>query len=366
MIQVSIIKVAGKFSRIDYDIYSLTSYPQLKEFLFTLGWVPDEWNTDDDGNKTSPKITTSSLSSIGDEELGLLLKRMFVLRHRRSFLENKKRPQELGLLSKIRGDGRVASEAITCGTPTARYKHRAPIANVPKAKKKVLYGKEMREVYCCKPPYILVGSDLSGIEARLLGHYAWPYDGGELAFDLLQGDVHTKTAMMLGVDRDTAKTFRYAAMYGAGGAKIGRTIGVSTTQGQRKLDEFFEKSKGLGGIKRDLERAYKKNKYIRGLDGRRLHIRGKHILLNSLIQSSAAIIFKYWSTLVWEEIERKGMDAEIIIMYHDEFQMRAMYNDLVELRAILAMTLLETEQHFNLRVPLTTDTKAGMNWADTH
>ena len=54
------------------------------------------------------------------------------------------------------------------------------------------------------------GSDLSGIEARLLGHFTYSFDGGEMARELLAGDIHTKTAIAMGISRNTAKTIRYA------------------------------------------------------------------------------------------------------------------------------------------------------------
>ena len=54
------------------------------------------------------------------------------------------------------------------------------------------------------------GSDLSGIEARLLGHFTYSFDGGDMARELLAGDIHTKTAVAMGISRNTAKTIRYA------------------------------------------------------------------------------------------------------------------------------------------------------------
>ena len=36
--------IGGPFSKVGFEKYDLDSPDQLKEFLFTLGWVPDEWN----------------------------------------------------------------------------------------------------------------------------------------------------------------------------------------------------------------------------------------------------------------------------------------------------------------------------------
>lgn len=68
----------------------------------------------------------------------------------------------------------------------------------------------MRQVYCCHLPYLMIGSDLSGVEARLLGHFTSFFDEGEMAKELLAGDIHSKNAALIGKDRNTAKTFFYA------------------------------------------------------------------------------------------------------------------------------------------------------------
>ena len=210
--QGELTKVLGPFSKVSFEKYDLNSPDQLKEFLYTLGWVPDEWNYNKETKeRTSPKITLSSLESIGSSDLGKWIGRYYTLRHRRNFLQNPKDPENKGLLSFIREDGRVEADANTCGTPTARMRHRPPILNVPKPTWSVPYGIELRSVFICKDPYEMWGSDLSGIEARLLGHFTYSFDGGEMARELLAGDIHTKTAVAMGISRNTAKTIRYAS-----------------------------------------------------------------------------------------------------------------------------------------------------------
>jgi DNA polymerase I len=204
-------KVGGPFSKIAFEKYDLDSPDQLKEFLFTLGWVPDLWNINKvTKERTSPKITESSLESIGSSDLGRWISRYYTLRHRRNTLENIKDPESKGLLSYLDEKNTVAADAFTIGTPSFRYRHQNPICNVPKADPKVIYGAEMRTAYCCHPPYYMVGSDLSGVEARLLGHFTSFFDGGEMARELLDGDIHSKNAELIKRDRNTAKTFFYA------------------------------------------------------------------------------------------------------------------------------------------------------------
>lgn len=56
----------------------------------------------------------------------------------------------------------------------------------------------------------MLGADLKAIEARVFGHYTMPYDDGEYARDLLERDVHSKNAELIGTSRQVAKSFLYA------------------------------------------------------------------------------------------------------------------------------------------------------------
>lgn len=132
------------------------------------------------------------------------------MKHRRNTIVNFKDPCGKGIISNLREDGRVPAEGITCGTPTGRTTHRGSVCNVPKCDEKVLYGCRMRELFCVRDPYVMIGADLSAIEARLFGHYTFPYDGGHYAKELLEGDIHSNNAKLIERDRDTAKTFYYA------------------------------------------------------------------------------------------------------------------------------------------------------------
>ena len=111
-----------------YIEYDLNSPDQLKEFLFTLGWVPDLWNINKETKeRTSPKITESSLDSIGSSDLGRWISRYYTLKHRRNTLENINDPENKGLLSYLDEKNTVAADAFTVGTPTLRYRHKPPV-----------------------------------------------------------------------------------------------------------------------------------------------------------------------------------------------------------------------------------------------
>lgn len=90
-------------------------------------------------------------------------------------------------------------------------------------------------------------------------------------------------------------------------------LGCSRKEAEKLIEDFFNGNPGLLALVSSLKAFYKKYKYIQAINGSRLMIRSDHVLLNSLIQASAAILFKRWGCYIWEAIEAQGLDAKIII-----------------------------------------------------
>lgn len=84
-----------------------------------------------------------------------------------------------GYLSLIRSDGRVSTPSDTLGASTTRTRH-IEIANVPRVSS--LFGEPMRAMFGVEKGRIQYGYDYSAVEARVSGHFVYPYKGGpELA-----------------------------------------------------------------------------------------------------------------------------------------------------------------------------------------
>ena len=200
--------IRGPFTKIAFENINLDSSDQVKKYLLSVGWIPTEYNfSKTTGERTSPKLTEDSFSSIKDDT-GKLVSERSVLVHRRRLLQNIEDPENKGLISLIREDGRITAGAIICATPTARASH-IGIVNIPRVS--TALGKEIRELFYCLPPYVQLGLDLASIETRVLAHFTTSYDGGEYWNYINEvPDIHRATADILGCDRNTAKTFRYA------------------------------------------------------------------------------------------------------------------------------------------------------------
>ncbi len=155
-------------------------------------------------------------------------------------------------------------------------------------------------------------------------------------------------------------------MYGAGVGKVMSILSCSRAEAEKAIDLFYQASPALRKLNDRLKVFYKQHKYIQAINGARLQIRSEHVLLNSLIQASSAIIFKRWSCIVWDEIQRLGLDAVIIIMMHDELQLRVHEKDIELIKEVLSYTLRQTQEFYNVLVELKTDSRIGSNWRSTH
>lgn len=115
--------IKGPFSKIEYKEINLNSSDQVKEYLLSVGWIPTQYNINKETREpTSPKLTEDSFKSIKDDT-GRLVARRNILVHRRRTIQNYDDPENKGILSCIRDDGRVPAQGITCATPTSRSKH---------------------------------------------------------------------------------------------------------------------------------------------------------------------------------------------------------------------------------------------------
>lgn len=84
-------------------------------------------------------------------------------------------------------------------------------------------------------------------------------------------------------------------------------------QAEKYIENFWEGNKGIKLLVDYLVQYYKKYGFIKGLDGRKIFIRAEYKLLNSLVQSAAAIVFKRWGVMCNKELIEKKIDCKQII-----------------------------------------------------
>jgi len=264
----------------------------------------------------------------------------------------------------IRGD-RIHGGADILGAVTGRFTHSNPnLAQVPSVR--AYKGREARALFTVSPGYRLVGADASGLELRTLSHYLSRYDDGKYGEQVLTGDIHTANQTAAGLStRDQAKTFIYAFLYGAGDGKIGSITGGGSKEGAKLKARFLKKTTGLDGLVAAVKKAAKK-KWIKGISGRRLHIRSPHSALNVLLQSAGAYYMKYWVVAVDKMIGEEKYDAHIVGNIHDEIQVEVREDQAQEFATKLEALFITVGEDIGMRLKMEGEAKVGDNWYDTH
>ena len=287
-----------------------------------------------------------------------------------------------GWLKMVNKDGKIHGSVNPCGAVTGRATHSRPnVAQVPAVNSP--YGKECRALFSAPKGWHEVGVDACGLELRCLAHFMSPYDDGAYAHEILNGDIHTANQKAAGLpERNQAKTFIYAFLYGAGDEKIGKIVKGTATDGKRLKKKFLEQTPAIArlrdAIKGTLVAAEKygkvtrwRRKYLMGLDRRPLKVRSLHSALNLLLQSAGALLCKYWIVRLEERLIHKGLhhgkDFQYMAWVHDEVQVACRTKEIAELVVSEAQAAMrDSQEHFKFRVQLDTEGKIGKDWYDCH
>jgi DNA polymerase I len=299
---------------------------------------------------------------------------------------------------KHRRDGRIHGDVITNGAVTGRMTHSNPNLNVPKVVSKKdengdshtvwgadgKYGADCRSCFRARDGWVLVGCDASGLEARMLAHYASRWDGGAFGQLILERDIHTVNLELAGLEsRDAAKTFYYKFVYG----------GETDPEHERKL---YAACPALRELKRWCIGEAKANERIVGLDGRVLPVRKKKvwpykrgadghrvkrtqqeidnkaygISVNTLLQSAGAIVMKQALVFFYDTVtERYGLHGHrwaLCANVHDEFQTECEPEIAKDVGRIAMDSIRRAGEHFKLAIRLDGESKIGRTWYETH
>jgi DNA polymerase-1 len=328
-------------------------------FMTWRGWQPEAFT--DSGR---PKIDEGVLMGIDTEEAKIFAR----------ILELQKALGQLSdganaWLKVVTKEGRI-HHVCQLATNTGRNAHSRPnlgqTSSDPRCRKLFLPGQGMAQV----------GADASGLELRMLGHYLSYFDGGSFADVVVNGDIHQQNADRVGCSRKDVKTLTYAFIYGASDKKIGVSLDKSLDDkkaaalGKEIRAKFLEAIPGLEDL---LNMVNKKSAsdVLRGLDGRPILLQGKkHAALNYLLQSAGAIVCKRWNVITYNTINEMGyqwgIDYQWLGWIHDEIQLAVQPHLVNDFKFQLEWSIVQAGEYYNLKVPLASEAKSGLSWADCH
>lgn len=370
--------VAGCFTRVSFRKVDLNSNMETKDFLLGLGWEPLEWNTDDKGNRTSPKLSKDDPFEGIEGKIGNLVAKRVQCRHRKSSIE--------GFLKLIRPDGTIPSVIANIAV-TGRVTHKN-IVNIPGAKS--FFGKQMRKIFISRPGMVIVGTDSDACQIRMLAGrmndpaYTEVVVNGKKENGTDMHTINMKAAIL--PNRDDAKTFFYGFLFGAGDAKIGKIVKGSAQRGRELKENFLKGLPALGSLVERLTAEWKKtakkrfnpkfnrmelyNGVVTGLDGRPIVIPSEHQILVYILQSDEAIMmaaaFNRVSKLLEKEGYVYGVDYGFLCWMHDEYNIECLESIAERVKTLSEEAIAWAGKFFNISCPHIGHGSIGKNWYEVH
>ena len=360
------------------------STTQLKSWLDSLGWEPRtfEYRKNTAGEiKAIPQIyvddqVCDSIKDLYTVEPALeSLDMLSLINHRIGVFETMK--------NLTNSDNYIKAE-IGGFTNTLRFKHRKPIANLPKVFK--FYGDKIRgAIISPDENSILCGSDMSSLEDTTKQHYMYFFDPEYVTQMRVPGfDPHLDIAVLAGmltpeqseqhkrkeVDysqiRNKAKTVNFAGVYGAGPPKIALTTGMPLQQAQKLHKTYWDRNKA---VKQVAKSAKTKTTIVDGIEQMWLFnpvsrfwysLRFEKDKFSTLNQGTGTYVFDLWV----REVRLSGI--KIMFQYHDEiaFHLKEFEQDIVKKK--LLDSIEKVNKTVKLNVPLGVSVDFGKTYADVH
>jgi len=356
--------IEGEYSRISFEQGKVGQIEVVKDYLYSIGWKPDEWNFEKVNGKfikKSPKITESSLEAIGGS--AITISEYYTIRSRQGILK--------GWIENVQSttDKRLHGKMWTIGTPTFRCRHEV-VANIPSVDS--VYGKEMRSLLVCEEGTSIVGADSAGNQMRGLCHYI---GNEEFTNEVINGDVHQRNADALGTTRKLAKPFLYAFLFGGGAGKLGSILtGVTDAKiGAAAKEKFANSIPGMKELITRLEGEFERSSaafgadkaFIRGIDGRIVFVSSKHQVLNYLLQTAEGVTCKAAIVYMKRELDKRGIQYYFALHYHDEFVVICKDQDAEEVSALSVEAFTEAPKWFGIEC-MNGAAHTGKNYAEVH
>ena len=281
-----------------------------------------------------------------------------------------------GLISSIHPDGKVHTIYTQTLTRTGRLSSIEPnLQNIPI---RYEYGKLIRKAFLPSPSSLILSSDYSQIELRVLAHMA----NVEALIDAFNNDIdiHTKTASdIFNVPinevtksmRRIAKAVNFGIIYGISGYGLSENLGISTKEASNFIEQYLNT---YPGIKTYMDETIKKaheDKYVKTLFNRKRNIPeldnknymirsgAERIALNTPIQGTSADIIKIAMVEASKKLKESNMKTKMILQVHDELIFDVFKDELDKVKEIVKETM---EGVCKMSVPLKVDIEVGTDW----
>lgn len=330
-------------------------FEKLKKFKI-YGWTVDEENL-----ATLPDDAPEAIKK---------LKEYILLASRLSSLT-----EWIGLYNE--GTGRIHPTFNVLGAWSHRKSHVHPnSANIPALQDKQgnpqIYGSEFRELWWATHGRKLIGCDAEGIQLRLFAHYC---NDPKLIAAIESGkkedksDIHSLNKAILDTicnSRDTAKTYIYALLLGAGIKKQAAILNCSVSQAVLGLERILEYYPGWKELKNGRIREDSRRGFFYGLDGRKVMFPSAHHILAGYLQNGESVVMKRACIKWHEELNKLGVPFLFVNDVHDEWQTEGEEKYAETIGKVQAESIFQVGQELGLNCRLAGKFVIGNNWKETH
>lgn len=282
-----------------------------------------------------------------------------------------------GLIPQIASDGKIHTRYIQDLTQTGRLSSVDPnLQNIPV---RLEEGRKIRKAFVPSKSSVLLSSDYSQIELRVLAHIS----GDEHLIDAFNhgADIHTSTAMrVFGIDkpeavtpndRRNAKAVNFGVVYGISDFGLARNLGITRKDAKNYIETYFERYPGIKAYMENIVREARDKGFVETMSHRRrkipdinarnFNVRGfaERTAINSPIQGSAADILKIAMINLDRALTEKGYKTQLLLQVHDEIILDVPKEELDVIQKLVKETM---EEAMTLAVPLKVDENTGQTW----
>ncbi|MDZ7815547.1 MAG: DNA polymerase [Planctomycetota bacterium] len=275
-------------------------------------------------------------------------------------------------------DGRIHSSFNQTGTATGRLSSNRPnLQNIPARTDE---SRMIRSAFVPGEGKTFVSADYSQVELRVLAHFCGD-EGLKKAFS--EGrDIHSVVASEVfdvpldEVDKEkrtTAKAVNFGLVYGQGVWGLSNFLDISRKKAKEFIDRYFERFPRVREFKEARIEKAREQGYVTTLGGRRRFIpqlsssnprdraQGERLVINTLVQGSAADLIKVAMIKLNRRILREELPMDLILQIHDEL----LYEVPRDARESTAEVVKEEmESAMELDVPLEVTVGTGLDWLE--
>lgn len=318
----------------DWEEPNPNSHDQIKNWLYSLGWIPENIKHFRDKKKNEvrqiPQIKSKteegeiceSIKKLFDKAPALeALDDLFIISHRISLFK--------GFLRDCRNNRLY--QGIQGLTNTLRLQH-SGIVNLPNISKP--YSENVRKCLIADEGKLMLGSDLTGIEDNTKRHYIYKYDPAYVeTMNNPNFDAHLDIAVLAGfltseqaenhkkgienhkAIRQKAKTANFALTYKCGVATLARQTGLKEREAKKLADTYWKRNKAILDVENELKTKQIGNQkwILNPVSNFWYSLRAEKDKFSTLNQGTAVYCFDRFLYYV------KNQGIKVNFQVHDEF-----------------------------------------------